>query len=84
MTVPADAYQPASRRFPRKLVDSRAPAMEPDVIYRLDKSIARPIAGPSLSSCSEAFGSSVGYASLVVRRAGASCAVLRRHHGRHA
>ena len=37
MRVPADAYQPASRRFPRKLVDSRDLAMEPDVIYRLDK-----------------------------------------------
>jgi putative transposase len=37
MRVPADAYQRSRRSYPRKLVDSRDCAMEPDLIYRLDK-----------------------------------------------
>lgn len=37
MRAPADAYQPSSRRYPCKLVDSRNFCMEPDELYRLDK-----------------------------------------------
>jgi hypothetical protein len=37
MRVPADAYQRSSRHYPRKLVDSRSMAMEPELVHRLDK-----------------------------------------------
>ncbi len=37
MRVPADAYQRSARHYPCKLVDSRNLAMEPDVVFRLDK-----------------------------------------------
>jgi transposase InsO family protein len=37
MRVPSDAYDRSKRRYPVKLVDSRTMAMEPDVVYRLDK-----------------------------------------------
>jgi putative transposase len=37
MRVPADAYQRSKRRYPTKLIDSRDIAMEPDLVYRLDK-----------------------------------------------
>jgi putative transposase len=37
MRVPADAYQHSKRSYPCKLVDSRDTAMEPSLVYRLDK-----------------------------------------------
>jgi putative transposase len=37
MRVPADAYQRSSKRYPRKLIDSRSTSMEPELVYRLDK-----------------------------------------------
>lgn len=37
MRVPAEAYVRSRRHYPRKLVDSRTLAMEPDFIHRLDK-----------------------------------------------